>query len=192
NIKVDVVPCKTIIESETDALKALDEIIEKDVNAVTIYLGNFGPEGPTTIFAQKLGMPFMLCGAAEESKSSLMDGRGDAFCGMLNASLNCGLRNIKPHIPENPVGLPGQIAEMIKHFTDVARVVVGLKNLKVFSFGPRPHDFYACNAPIKPLYDLGIEVMENSELDIYQICQDAVDRTKEIKAIANDMAEELG
>ncbi|MCK5558752.1 MAG: fucose isomerase, partial [Candidatus Hydrogenedentes bacterium] len=170
----------------------MDEMIKSGVNAVTIYLGNFGPEGPTTIFAQKLGVPFMLCGAAEESKSSLMDGRGDAFCGMLNASLNCGLRNIRPHIPENPVGLPGQIAEMIEHFTGVARIVVGLKNLKAFSFGPRPQDFYACNAPIKPLYDLGIEVMENSELDMYQIYQDAAGRTKEIKALVNDMAKELG
>ena len=31
---------------------------------------------------------------------------------------------------------------------------------------PRPQDFFACNAPIKGLYELGVEVEENSELDL--------------------------
>jgi L-fucose isomerase-like protein len=91
-----------------------------------------------------------------------------------------------------PVGLPAQVAKMIAHFVDVARVVIGVRHLKTFSFGPRPQDFYACNAPIKPLYDLGIEVMENSELDMYVLFQSVADRKREIKAIAKDMAAELG
>lgn len=189
---VNVVPCKTIIQSETDAMKAVREMNAAGVNAVTIYLGNFGPEGPTTIFAQRLGMPFMLCGAAEESKSNLVDGRGDAFCGMLNASLNCGLRRLHPYISRNPVGLPEQIAEMIADFTAVARVLIGVRGLKIFSFGPRPQDFYACNAPIAPLYRLGIEVMENSELDLLDLFRSAEGRKKEIAAVAKDMAQELG
>lgn len=41
-----------------------------------------------------------------------------------------------------------------------------MNNLKVITFGPRPQDFFACNAPIKGLYELGIEVEENSELDL--------------------------
>ena len=191
-LKLKIVPCKTIIESETDAMAAVEEMKEAGVNAVAVYLGNFGPEGPTTIFAEKLSVPFMLCAAAEESKDSLVDGRGDAYCGMLNASINTGLRNLRPHIPQMPVGLPTQIAEMIAHFTGVARVAVGIKNLKTFSFGPRPQDFYACNAPIKPLYDLGIEVMENSELDMYVLYNSAAGEKRKINAIARDMAKELG
>jgi len=107
----------------------------------------------------------MLAGAAEESTSVLAASRGDAFCGMLNASYNIGLRKIRVHIPEYPVGTAGEIAGMIADFLPVARTVAALKKLKIFSFGPRPQDFLACNAPIKPLYDLGVEVMENSELD---------------------------
>ena len=190
--KVAVVPCSVIVESEKDAMAAASEMREKGVNAVTIYLGNFGPEGPTTIFAEKLGVPFMLCGAAEEAKDALIEGRGDAFCGMLNASLNAGLRNLRAYIPERPVGLPADVVRMIAHFTNVARVVVGIKNLKTFSFGPRPQDFYACNAPIKPLYDLGIEVMENSELDMYVLYNSVAERKDEIEAVAADMAGELG
>ena len=189
---LQVVPCETIIESGADTLKAVDEMKSKGVNAVTVYLGNFGPEGPATIFAERMGVPFMLCGAAEESADSLLADRGDAYCGMLNASLNCGLRGLNPHVPQMPVGLPGEVAEMIAHFVSIARVVIGLKSLKTFSFGPRPQDFYACNAPIGPLYQLGIEVMENSELDLLELFRAAADKTKEIEATAEDMAKELG
>ena len=83
-----VLSCETIIESGADALSAIDEMNSKGVNAVTVYLGNFGPEGPATIFAERMGVPFMLCGASEESADSLLADRGDAYCGMLNASIN--------------------------------------------------------------------------------------------------------
>jgi L-fucose isomerase-like protein len=187
-----VVPCDTIIESGTDSIKALKEMHAKGVNAVSIYLGNFGPEGPATIFAEKLGVPFMLCGAAEETAEDLVGGRGDAYCGMLNASLNCGLRGLKPHIPQMPIGQPDEVAGMIRHFADVARVVVGVRNLKTFSFGPRPQDFYACNAPVGPLYKLGVEVMENSELDLFELYKAADGKAAEIDAVVKDMEKELG
>lgn len=191
-LKLNIVPCSTIIESESDALVAAAEMEHKEANAVAVYLGNFGPEGPTTIFAKILDKPFMLCGAAEESKKTLIDGRGDAFCGMLNVCLNTGLRNLKAYVPPIPVGLPNKIAQEIAHFVNIARVIIGIRNLKAFSFGPRPQDFYACNAPIKPLYDIGIEVMENSELDMFELYKSVADRTAKIKAIAKDMAKELG
>jgi L-fucose isomerase-like protein len=191
-IDLPVIPCSVVIETEAHAMAAVEELRAKGVNAAAIYLGNFGPEGPMTIFAKEFGKPFMLCAAAEETRGNLINGRGDAFCGMLNASMNCGLRHLRPYIPQMPVGLPNQIAEMIAHFVNVARVVIGVQGLKVISFGPRPHDFYACNAPIKPLYDLGIEVMENSELDMFVQFQSVADHKKEIKAIARDMASELG
>ena len=190
-IKLDIVPCSVIIESENDAMKAVAEMTAKGANAVTLYLGNFGPEGPTTIFAQRFGKPFMLIGAAEETTKGLAKDRGDAFCGMLSACLNCGLRNIMPYVPGNPVVLPPQVAQEMAHFATVARVVVGIRNVKVISFGPRPFDFFACNAPIKPLLDLGIEVMENSELDLYRLVKEA-EKRKETTAIASDMAKELG
>jgi len=190
--KIDVIPCDTIIESEHDAIIAAAELEHAGANAVAIYLGNFGPEGPTTIFAKVFGKPFMLCGAAEESRTTLIDGRGDALCGMLNACLNVGLRGLRAYVPPQPIGLPGEIAGMIGHFIDVARVVLGVHGLKTLSFGPRPQDFYACNAPIKPLYDLGVEVMENSELDMLEQYKSVAGKTSEIKAIASDMAKELG
>ncbi len=191
-LKLPVIASSVIIETESDAVKAVADLTRKGANAAVVYLGNFGPEGPLTIFAQRFGQPFMLCAAAEESRKDLINGRGDAYCGMLNASINCKLRNLRPYIPQMPVGLPAEVAGMIAHFTDVARIAIGIRNLKTFSFGPRPQDFYACNAPIQPLYDLGIEVMENSELDMYVLFQSVAKRTQEIHAIARDMAKELG
>jgi len=191
-IGLDVVACKTIIENEKDTLAALDECAEIGANAAVIYLGNFGPEGPLSIFAERFPGPVMACAAAEESKDSLIEGRGDAYCGMLNASYNFALRSIPVYIPQMPVGLPDELPSKIKHFTSVARVILGIMGLKVFTFGPRPQDFFACNAPIKPLYDLGVEIIENSELDLLRLFNDVSESDPAVAAVAKDMAEELG
>jgi len=188
---VRIVEIKTIVENEKDALKALDEVRAAGVNALVLYLGNFGPEGPTTILAQRFDGPVMFAAAAEETGADLVGGRGDAYCGMLNASYNIGLRKLRPYIPEYPVGMPDEAAGMIAGFVPVARIILGMRRLKIFGFGPRPQDFLACNAPIKPLYDLGVEIMENSELDLYDLFLKAKgDRA--IKRVAKDMAKELG
>jgi L-fucose isomerase-like protein len=189
--KIPVVEIETIIENENDVLKALDELKDKKINALTIYLGNFGPEGPITLLAQKFGGPVMMTAAAEESGNDLYDGRGDAYCGMLSASYNLGLRNLNPYIPASPVGTASEVAEMIGEFIPIARIAAGLKQLKIFSFGPRPYDFLTCHAPIQPLFDLGVEIVENSELDMYDLYLSAKGDPR-IKSVAVDMGKELG
>jgi L-fucose isomerase-like protein len=189
--KMPVVELQTVVESETHVLAAGQELRDRGVNALVIFLGNFGPEGPATLLAQKFEGPVMFAAAAEETGKDLFGGRGDALCGLLNASYNIGLRRLRPYIPEYPVGTAAEVADMIAGFLPVARVILGLRRLKVFTFGPRPQDFLACNAPVKPLYDIGVEVMENSELDLYDIFLGAKGSPK-IKAVARDMARELG
>ena len=189
--KIPITEIQTIIESENNIQNALDEIKNKGINALIIYLGNFGPEGPTSLLASKFDGPVMIAAASEESSEHLINSRGDAYCGMLSASYNIGLRNLNPYIPSYPVGNPAEIADKIAEFLPIARIIIGLKKLKIFSFGPRPQDFLACNAPIKPLYDIGVEIMENSELDLYDVYQSAAGHS-DIKAVAQDMAKELG
>ncbi|MBM3285214.1 MAG: fucose isomerase, partial [Candidatus Aminicenantes bacterium] len=189
--KIPLTEIKTVVEKETDVVAALAEIKDKNVNALVVFLGNFGPEGPSTLLAQRFDGPAMFVAAAEETARDLVSGRGDAFCGLLSASYNLGLRGLNPHIPEYPVGTAEEVAGMIGDFAPVARVILGMRKLKVFSFGPRPQDFLACNAPIKPLYDLGIEVMENSELDLYDLFL-AARGDRRVKAVAREMARELG
>ena len=182
----------TIIENENDMLKALDELKEVGANALVLYLGNFGPEIPEIMLAQRFDGPVMVVAAAEESQEDLIDGRGDAYCGMLNASYSLSLRGVNAYIPEYPVGTPDEIAQMIASFEDIARVIIGLHSLKIFSFGPRPYDFLACNAPISPLYkDLGVEIQENSELDLYAAFNEH-EGDERIPALVEEMAAELG
>ena len=190
-LEVPVVEIETIIENETDVLAALKEIREREIGALCIYLGNFGPEGPTSLLAQKFQGPVMVTAAAEDSGRDLYDGRGDAYCGLLSTTYNLGLRNLKVHLPPVPVGSSAEVAGMIREFVPIARIAAGLASLKVFSFGPRPHDFLTCHAPIQPLFDLGIEVMENSELDLYdQFLSKKGD--PRIGGVAKDLARELG
>jgi len=191
NKGIDIFEANTTVENEKDALKALDELKSADVNALVVYLGNFGPEGPETLLAQKFHGPAIYVAAAEETETNLIGGRGDAYCGMLNASYNLGLRKLNPYIPEYPVGTPDEIADMISDFENIARIIIGLSKLKIFGFGPRPQDFLACNAPIKPLYDLGVEIMENSELDLFESFNKH-ENDERIPAVVKEMEEELG
>ena len=157
--------CPITVENEVDALAALADVNAAGCNALVVFLGNFGPETPETILAQKFDGPTMYIAAAE-GDGDMINGRGDAYCGVLNCSYNMLMRHLRAYIPEYPVGTAQECADMIKEFVPVARAIIGLNNLKVITFGPRPQDFFACNAPIKGLYELGIEVEENSELDL--------------------------
>jgi L-fucose isomerase-like protein len=187
---IPIIEIEATVENEKDALHALDELKKKSANSLVCYLGNFGPEGPATLLAQRFNGPVMFAAAAEESSENLIEGRGDAYCGLLSASYSIGLRRLLSYIPEYPVGTPEEVADMINEFIPVARIVIGIKKLKVFSFGPRPFDFLTCHAPIQPLFDLGVEIMENSELDLYDIVQSAKDDPG-IEKVAKSMSEEL-
>ncbi|HIS26976.1 MAG TPA: L-fucose/L-arabinose isomerase family protein [Candidatus Pullilachnospira intestinigallinarum] len=183
--------CPTVVESEKDMQKALQELREAGCNALVVYLGNFGPETAETLLVKYFHGPCMVVAAAEETGEDLIQGRGDAYCGMLNASYNLKLRNLKAYIPEYPVGRAEEVAKMIEEFVPIARAVIGIKNLKIISFGPRPQDFLACNAPIKQLHNLGVEIEENSELDLFEAFNKHAG-DKRIPQVVADMEKELG
>ena len=189
----DIYECPvTIIESEIDMKNSLKDIKDKGCNALCVYLGNFGPEISETMLAQQFDGPVMFCAAAEEDYESVTtSGRGDAYCGVLNASYNLALRNVKAYIPEYPVGDAEDCAKMINEFVPIARAVIALKNLKIITFGPRPFNFLACNAPIKQLYNLGVEIQENSELDLFESFNKHANDPR-IPDVVKDMEEELG
>lgn len=182
---------QTIVENEEDMKQAVAEVEEAGCNALVVFLGNFGPETPETLLAKYFRGPVLYAAAAEETGKDLIGGRGDAYCGMLNCSYNLGLRKLKAVIPEYPVGTAEDICTMIFDFIPVARALIGLSSLKVISFGPRPQDFFACNAPIKGLYDMGVEIQENSELDLL-VAYRSHEGDSRIDTVAKDMADELG
>lgn len=188
----DIYECPIcIVESEIHMVQALEDVKAAGCNALVVYLGNFGPEISETLLAKYFEGPKMFIAAAEESKNNLTQGRGDAYCGMLNASYNLKLRGVKAYIPESPVGTAQECADRIAEFRPIARAIVGLSNLKIISFGPRPTNFLACNAPIQQLYNLGVEIEENSELDLFEAFHKHAGDER-IPAIVKEMEEELG
>ena len=188
----DIYECPIcIVESEIHMVQALEDIKKAGCNALCVYLGNFGPEISETLLAKHFDGPKMFVAASEEDTQTLASGRGDAYCGMLNASYNLKLRNVKAYIPEYPVGTAEECADMIHEFLPIARAIDGLNNLKIISFGPRPLNFLACNAPIKPLYNLGVEIEENSELDLFEAFNKHANDPR-IPDVVKDMEAELG
>ena len=187
----EIYECSVCVENELDMRKALAEVKEAGVNALVVYLGNFGPESAETLLIKEFDGPSMVVAAAEETGDNLVQGRGDAYCGVLNASYNLKLRNLKAYIPEYPVGTAEECADMIHDFAPVARAIIGLSNLKIITFGPRPQDFLACNAPIKQLYNLGVEIEENSELDLLEAYNKHAGDAR-IADVVADMEKELG
>lgn len=194
--EADIYECPVcIVESEIHMLDALEDVKKAGCNALCVYLGNFGPEISETMLAEKwqkeTGNPVMFCAAAEENVAVLLNDRGDAYCGMLNASYNLKLRGVKAYIPEYPVGDAEYCAQLIHEFLPVARALYGIKNLKIISFGPRPQNFFACNAPIGRLYNLGVEIEENSELDLFESFKKH-EGDERIPGVVKDMEKELG
>ena len=186
----NIYECRTTVENELDMLKAVAEVKDAGCNALVVFLGNFGPETPETLIAKNFDGPCMFVAAAE-GDGDMINGRGDAYCGMLNCSYNLGLRKLKGYIPEYPVGTAEDVAKMIAEFVPTARALVGLSNLKIITFGPRPQDFFACNAPIKGLYEIGVEIEENSELDLL-VSYKAHANDPRIPEVCDDMAAEMG
>ena len=189
--KGELYECPIVVESEVHMQQALADVKAAGCNSLVVYLGNFGPETAETLLAKYFDGPVMYVAAAEERGDNLIQGRGDAYCGMLNASYNLKLRNLKAYIPEYPVGTASEVADMIAEFVPISRAIIGLNDLKIISFGPRPQDFLACNAPIKQLYNLGVEIQENSELDLFEAFNNHA-KDPRIADVVKDMEQELG
>ena len=188
--KGEIYACPTTVENEQDMLAAVQDVKAAACNALVVFLGNFGPETPETLIAKYFDGPVMFVAAAE-GDGDMINGRGDAYCGMLNCSYNLGMRHLKSYIPEYPVGTAEEVAQMIADFVPIARAIIGLQNLKLITFGPRPQDFFACNAPIKGLYEIGVEIEENSELDLLVAYKEHANDPR-IDEVCADMAKEMG
>ena len=132
--KDDIYECPIcIFESEIDMVKSLEDVKAHGCNALCVFLGNFGPEISETLLAKHFDGPKMFIAAEEENIGVLSSDRGDAYCGLLNASYNLKLRNINAYIPESPVGDADDLADRIHDFLPIARTIVGLNNLKIIT-----------------------------------------------------------
>ncbi len=168
----NIYECSIIIsDNEVSIKRAFREVSKAECNAVVLYWANYGPESAGTLFAQEFSGPIMMIAAAEERGESDFRDRRDALSGFINACYALKLRGTNVYIPGRPWGTYIQCAEMIQKFRSIARTVLALEDLKLISIGPRPSSYLAANAPNYLLYDIGIEVSEYSELEIFDSFQ---------------------
>ena len=66
--------CPVTVENELDARRAVEDVQAAGVNALVVFLGNFGPETPETLIAEWFSGPIMYAAAAE-GDGDLHDGR---------------------------------------------------------------------------------------------------------------------
>ena len=71
---LDLYEAKTTVENEKDMEKAVAEVTEAGCNALTVFLGNFGPETPETLIAKFFNGPCMFVAAAE-GDGDMINGR---------------------------------------------------------------------------------------------------------------------
>ena len=172
--------------------KAVAEVTEAGCNALTVFLGNFGPETPETLIAKFFNGPCMFVAAAE-GDGDMINGRGDAYCGMLNCSYNLGMRHLKGYIPEYPIGTADEIADKMIEFVPIARTLLGVRDLKIITFGPRPQDFsQKINAKVKNLalrrafFDRAVA----GEIEVIERFEAAAAKTKAINSVVGRIAPE--
>jgi L-fucose isomerase-like protein len=157
-----------IIESKEHAERAAAQAVAAGCDAAVLYLGNFSPEIEDAAFVKAFPGTVMLIAAAEESGDSLAQGRGDALCGLLSATLALSKRNLmsRVYIPEFPVLDASGAAAAVARFHDVVAVVKGMRSSTLGLFGPRPRDFETCNYNIASLASMGVEVEELGFFDL--------------------------
>ena len=142
---------QTSIQYEQEVPAALEELKNAGCNALAVFRGNFGPEGPETMLAERFDGPCMFFAAAEENIGVLSSRRGDAYCGMLSMSVNMKLRGLKPYIPEYPVGTAQECAKMLMDFVPVARALIDVYKRQItdcctFCRGIMVHRFLAMSS----------------------------------------------
>ncbi|MCR5777126.1 MAG: fucose isomerase [Lachnospiraceae bacterium] len=164
----EIYECSVVIsDNEINVKRAMREVVKAECNAIVIYWTNYGPESSGTLFAQEFNGPVMMIAASEEGDEPYTRDRRDALSGFINACYALKLRGTRVYIPSKPIGTYVQCAEKINDFLSIARTIIAVRNLKLISIGPRPTSYLASNTPIHLLYDIGVEVSEYSELELF-------------------------
>lgn len=179
-----------LTDNEVNIKRAMRELEKAECNAVCIYFANYGPESAGTLFAKEFNGPVMLIAAAEEGQEPYVRERKDAMSGFINACYALKLRGTNVYVPEKPVGTYDQCSDMIHEFISISRTLLATRDLKVIAFGPRPSSYLAANAPNHLLYDLGVEVGEYSELELFDSYRKH-EADKRIEKLVSEMENEL-
>ncbi|MCR5726945.1 MAG: fucose isomerase [Lachnospiraceae bacterium] len=187
----NIYECSIVItDNEINIKRAMKELNKAECDAVVLYWANYGPESAGTLFASEFDGPIMMFAAAEEGNEPYRKDRRDALSGFINACYALKLRQTNVYIPDRPCGTYDQCSRMIHKFFSIARTLIAMKDLKLITIGPRPSSYLAASAPSHLLYDLGIEISEYSELELFDSYKKHSE-DKRIEKIVEEMKCEL-
>ncbi len=188
----DVCECSVIItDNEVNIKRAMRELEKSECNAVCLYYANYGPESAGTLFAKEFDGPVMLFAAAEEGEGPFIEERKDSLSGFINACYALKLRKTNVYVPAHPCGTVKQCVELIHDFIPIARALMGIRDLKLISIGPRPSSYLAASAPNHLLYDIGAEISEYSEMELFDSFKKHED-DRRIEKVVSEMKEDFG
>lgn len=183
--------CSIILnDNEINIKRAMREVAKAECNTLVLYWANYGPESAGTLLAQEFDGPVMMIAAAEEGEEPYVRDRRDALSGFINACYALRVRNTNVYIPAKPTGTYEQCSKMIHDFIAVARTLIAVRDLKLITIGPRPSSYLAASAPNHLLYDIGVEVSEYSELEVFESFKKH-EGDKRIEKTVEGMKEEL-
>ena len=183
--------CTIVVnDNEVNIKRAMREVAKAECNALVLYWANYGPESAGTLFAQEFDGPVMMVAASEEGEEPYTRDRRDALSGFLNACYALKLRNTNVYIPSHPCGTYDQCSRMIHDFVAISRALLAVQDLKLITIGPRPSSYLAASAPNHLLYDIGVEVSEFSELELFDSFK-RHEEDKRIEKTVDGMKEEL-
>lgn len=157
-----------VIETKEQALQAADQLKEAGCDGAVLFLGNFSPEIEDAAFVKAFDKTVMVMAAAEESRDTLKNHRGDALCGLLSAMMAIRKRGLtqRAHLPQDPIVDTKTGCLRMNDFIRILKIVKGIGNAAIGLFGPRPRDFETCNYNLASIASIGVEVEEMGFFDL--------------------------
>ena len=153
------------IETREDGLKVSRQFREHrdEIDGIVVSLPNFGFEIGiiNAISDADLHVPVMVQACDDENDKVDLDSRRDAFCGKISVCNNLyqyGIPFTDTTLHTYSIYSP-LLAQDLKRFAAVCRVVNGLRHCRVGQIGTRPLGFNTCRASEKLLQRSGITVV---------------------------------
>ena len=176
------------IETREDGLKVSKQFREHrdEIDGIVVSLPNFGFEIGiiNAISDADLHVPVMVQACDDENDKVDLDSRRDAFCGKISVCNNLyqyGIPFTDTTLHTYSIYSP-LLAQDLKKFAAICRVVNGLRHCRIGQIGTRPLGFNTCRASEKLLQRTGITVVPADLSEILFAAQKISDDDPKLKS----------
>lgn len=182
------------IETREDGLKCAELFRQNRdrIDGIIVSLPNFGFEIGiiNAISVADLRVPVLVQACDDENDKVDLDSRRDAFCGKISVCNNLyqyGIPFTDTTLHTYSIYSP-MLAEDLKKFAGVCRVVNGLKHSRIGQIGTRPLGFNTCRASEKLLQMSGITVVPADLSEIIFAAEKLADNDEAVVAKMNKLS----